>query len=305
MTLPSPGRLPLPLFALLAMTFAPAWADLTDSPRLKIVASNYPVAYFAERIAGAWATVSLPVPEGEDPAFWKPDARAIGAMQKADAIALNGADYEKWLSRVSLPRLKRVDTSASFEKRFIVVENAVTHSHGPGGEHSHAGTAFTTWLDFEQAGQQADALAQALIRKRPELKSRFEENLRALKTDLAELDARLKTMAAASSGQPLLASHPVYQYLARRYGLNLRNVHWEPDAMPEAKEWENLRAILAGHPARYMLWEAQPAPEIAQKLKSLGIESVAFEPCANRPETGDFMDTMRKNLERIAPALHR
>ena len=28
----------------------------------------------------------------------------------------------------------------------------------PGGDHSHSGTAFTTWLDFSQAAQQAEAI---------------------------------------------------------------------------------------------------------------------------------------------------
>jgi hypothetical protein len=30
-----------------------------------------------------------------------------------------------------------------------------------------------------------------------------------------------------------------------------------------------------------------------------------FSPCANRPEAGDFMDAMRQNLERLAPAFRK
>ncbi|NJD05277.1 MAG: zinc ABC transporter substrate-binding protein [Methylococcaceae bacterium] len=275
-----------------------ARADLDSGP-LKIVASNYPLAYFAERIGGSRVKVTLPVPASEDPAFWKPDTAAIGQMQKADLIALNGAEYEKWLVRVSLPKLKQVDTSAGFKDRFIVIPNAVTHSHGPGGSHSHGGTAFTTWLDFAQAAQQAEALAQAMMRKRPEFKSSFAENLASLTADLKTLDSDAQRILGSHATEPLLASHPVYQYLAKRYGLQVESVHWEPGEMPSATEWEALQKLRAGHPAKIMLWEAEPSAEISAKLKSMGIRPVAFEPCANRPNSGDFLSMMKRNLDRL------
>jgi zinc transport system substrate-binding protein len=261
------------------------------------------MAYFAERIAGARALVSLPVPAGADPAYWRPQARAIAEMQRADAIVLNGADYETWLPKVSLPLFKRIDAAAAFKSQFILIENALTHSHGPGGEHTHTGTASTTWLDFSLASQQATAIAQGLARQRPELKSAFQENLHVLQAELDGLDARMQALAAQHKGRPLLASHPVYQYLARRYGLKLRSVHWEPGQMPEAGEWENLKQILSAHPAQWMLWEAAPAPEIAAKLKALGVASVVFSPCANRPEQGDFLETMRRNMDNFEAVL--
>jgi len=287
---------------LLSLPVASAWAGTsTDSPRLKIVAANYPLAYFAERIGGNRVAVSLPVPAGEDPSFWKPTAKEVAEMQKAELVLLNGADYERWLPRVSLSKFKLADTSAAFKDGFIRIENAVTHSHGPGGMHSHDGLANTTWLDFAQAQKQAEAVAQAMVRKRPELKAVFLENLQPLQADLAELDGQLK--AAAKPGRPLLGSHPVYQYLARRYALNLKSVHWEPDEMPPQPEWEGLRNSLAGHPAKAMIWEAQPSAEIAAKLKAMGVDSLVFDPCANRPESGDFLEVMKKNLEGLRMAM--
>ena len=286
----------------LVCSAAPTWAGTaTDSPRLKIVASNYPLAYFAERIGGARVAVDLPAPPGEDPAFWKPSAQAVGQMQKAELVLLNGADYEKWLPHVTLSKFKLADTAAAFKDAFIRVENAVTHSHGPGGAHAHDGLANTTWLDFTQAGKQAEAVAQAMIRKRPELKTVFLDNLKPLQAELAELDAQLK--AAARPGLPLLGSHPVYQYLARRYGLNLKAVHWEPGEMPPPAEWEALRKTLAVHPAKTMLWEGAPAADIIAKLKGMGVDSQVFDPCANRPESGDFIDVMKRNLENLRAAM--
>lgn len=278
-----------------------AHADL-DEARLRVVATNYPLAYFAERLGGQRLKVIFPVPDSEDPAYWKPDAQAIGQMQRADLIVLNGAGYEKWLNRVSLPKLKQVDTSSGFKDAFIQIKDAVTHTHGPGGEHSHDGTAFTTWLDFEQAGKQAAALAHAIQRRRPELKSVVQENLDTLLAELGGIDAELKRLSSAWAKQPVLGSHPVYQYLARRYGLKMESVHWEPHEMPPESEWNALKKLLASHPARIMLWEAPPSPEIAARLKTLKVASVVFDPCANRPKTGDFLSVMRANIHHFASA---
>ena len=122
------------------------------------------------------------------------------------------------------------------------------------------------------------------------------------KRDLLALDERLAAIAAGQHAQPLLASHPVYQYFARRYGLNLQSVLWEPDVMPEAEQWEALQSILPGHAAAWMLWEGDPLPDSVAKLEALGIKSLVFDPCGNTPEQGDFLSVMQQNAARLRQA---
>lgn len=131
---------------------------------------------------------------------------------------------------------------------------------------------------------------------------RIERNLQLLKGELLALDERLAAIAGTKPERPLLASHPVYQYLARRYGLNLRSVMWEPEETPSETQWAELAEILRDHPARWMLWEGGPMKESAKRLRQLDVESAVLNPCANRPETGDFLSVMRdnvSNLERV------
>lgn len=288
----------LSLFLLVLVVLGASQRALAGE-KLNIYTVNYPLAYFAERIAGDLATVTFPAPPDVDPAFWMPDADTIAAYQSADLILLNGADYAKWVSKVSLPRSRLVDTSRGFVDQYIEQPNLTTHSHGPSGQHSHRGTAFTTWLDLEQAAQQAEAIAQALIRKRPEAKDRIDRNLQSLQDDLLKLDRQISETTRANTGLPLLASHPVYQYLARRYGLNLRSVIWEPDEIPTEAQWAELEGMLKEQPARWMIWEDQPAQKIVERLHTLGVESVVVNPCGNRPLAGDFLTVMTGNSRRL------
>ncbi len=263
---------------------------------------NYPLQYFAQRIAGEHADVVFPAPAGVDPAFWVPDAVLIGQFQKADLVLLNGAGYAKWVNRASLPRRKLVNTSAGFRDRLITTDGGVTHSHGREGSHSHAGTAFTTWLDFSQAVEQARAVRDALTRLIPTHRDTFNQNFSALERELMHLDRRLMDIVARDPAKPLFASHPVYQYLARRYALNLESVMWEPQTVAQQSEWQRFGQLSKRHLARWMLWESEPSIENRSRLERLGIQSAVFEPCANRPESGDFLSVMSANvanMERI------
>ncbi|MDH3690396.1 MAG: zinc ABC transporter substrate-binding protein [Gammaproteobacteria bacterium] len=266
---------------------------------LTIYTVNYPLKYFAERIAGEHANVVFPATPDVDPAFWMPNAETIVQYQQADLILLNGADYARWINKVSLPRLKLVDTSKDFKNRYLTVSDATTHSHGLEGEHSHAGTFFSTWLDFSQAAQQARAIAGALSRIDPDHKTDFERNYKALEKDLLALDKQIKAAASASAEQPLVASHPIYQYLARRYGLNIQSVLWEPDEEPSEEQWAEMQQILIDHPAATMIWEGAPLQASIDRLRSLGIESIVFDPCANSCDSGSFLDTMQDNVANL------
>jgi zinc transport system substrate-binding protein len=269
--------------------------------KLVVYTVNYPLQYFAQRIAGEHAEVIFPGPIDADPAFWQPDAATIGAFQRADLILLNGAGYAKWVKRVSLPRGKLVDTAAGFRSDLIETGGAVTHSHGREGSHSHAGTAFTTWLDFNQAADQVRAIGDALSRVRPQHANTFAANARALEQALLDLDSRLKAIVATAPEKPLIASHPVYQYLARRYGLNLKAVMWEPETVPDEDQWMQLERLLREHPAGWMLWEGEPAFASVERLQQLGVQSMVFDPCATQPEAGDFLGVMSNNVMNLEP----
>lgn len=95
-------------------------------------------------------------------------------------------------------------------------------------------------------------------------------------------------------------SHPVYQYLRRRYGLDGFSVHWEPDTLPTTKQWREFEEQLKKQPAHLMLWEDEPLPETASRLRTMGVEPVVYRPLANRPAQGDFLGDMQDNIERLA-----
>jgi zinc transport system substrate-binding protein len=135
----------------------------------------------------------------------------------------------------------------------------------------------------------------SFIAARPASEAEFNQRFEALSQELTELDQRLAAAAEAISGEPLLFSHPVYQYLIRRYELNAREIHWEPDELLDGHAWDHLQETLQSHPARWMLWEGEPLPETVSGLEVLDITSLVFDPCSVPPEQGDYMTVMSAN----------
>src|ERR1039457_310085 len=272
----------------------------TANAKKRVAVVNYPLQYFTKRIAGDYIEVFFSVPCAEDPAFWKPRDQDIEEYQRANLVLLNGAEYEKWLPTAVLPLTRQVVTSRAFADRYVTNGEVVTHSHGPQGMHSHGLIDFNTWMDPQQAALQAQSIHNELARLLPEAANAFDTNLRALQKDFDRIDAAIQQASAPLGNLPLLGSHPVYQYAARRYGWNLKSVHWEPDEMPSEEEWQRFEKLCRDHPGKIMIWEEYPLPAVVERLRKMGIEPITLETCASEPEQGDYLTAMKANAARLA-----
>lgn len=294
----------------LLILLLPGLAGPSNSKPL-IYTSFDPLTCFAERIGGDLIEVVCPVPSGDDPTSWKPSRETIQAMQRADLVLVNGARFERWVEQVSLPRATLVDVSRPFRGQFLQLPSVRAHSHGPEGARAHEGVDGHTWLDPRLAARQAEQIRKALALLLPEEAARIDDNCRSLLSDLDGLDGAHRRLAERLGETPLLASHPAYQYVARRYGWKLRSLDLHPDAVPDAEGRAALRSVLAEHPARIILFESEPALELAELLRSeFGLRCVLFSPAESPPpgprEPGqDYFSVMTANLERLAEALER
>jgi zinc transport system substrate-binding protein len=273
-------------------------------PVSQVVTSNYPLYYFATEIAGNTMDVRFPAITG-DPAFWTPTGEEVVQLQGADLILINGAGYESWMNWVTLPEHNILNTSEAMQDRLVPILETSVHQHGPQGEHSHQGTAFTTWLDPSVAAAQATVIAQAFSRLNPQDSEMHKANLEVLKSNLQKLDQSFEMAFSALASEPVIFSHPVYQYLQNRYRINGVSVHWEPDQAPGVKDWIDLQNLLREHPARLMIWEGQPLQEVKSRLMEMGVRSIVFHPAGNRPLQGNYLSVMEENIEEIDSALQK
>ncbi|MCA6074970.1 metal ABC transporter substrate-binding protein [Fulvivirga sedimenti] len=272
-------------------------AETTDAEpaSFTVYTSNYPLYYFTSRVAPSNVEVRFPFTNTSDPAYWEIIPDTVNQMQSADLIFINGASYEQWLISVSLSTSTLVNTSESIVDKFITTDESVVHSHGEEGEHAHSKTAFTTWMDMELATAQAASIRDALIRIAPEHAAEIESNFESLRNDLNQLHQEFKT--AADTELKVVFSHPVYQYFTNAYNLGGPSVHWEPDeSLTDEMKHDFAHLAEEEGPFDIMIWEGTPLAENVEFLNSIGVRSIVISPCAALPDSGDFLEVMRKNI---------
>ncbi|MBC7772578.1 MAG: zinc ABC transporter substrate-binding protein [Pyrinomonadaceae bacterium] len=281
-----------------------------DNP-LIIHTTFYPTSYFATRIAGRRGTVVCPVPSDADPIFWQPTREQIAAYQDADVIIINGAGFEKWISTASLPETRIVDSSSSLPEPFIRFET-VTHNHGAGGAHSHAGVDGHTWMDPVNAIAQATEISSALSRLRPRDSKDFAAGYAGLLKDLQLLDRQFAELSAPAAKALVMASHPAYNYPSRRYSLGVVNVAMDPERDANPEELAAVEAAVSRRPevkTRVMLWESRPTPGTAAALQErFGIASIVCSPCealdpADAAAGENYLSVMQNNIAVLKGAL--
>jgi zinc transport system substrate-binding protein len=284
-----------------------------------ICTTFYPTTYFTERLVGGsgggagGVEVRCLLPEGADPAFWQPGRESLAEYHDAAMVVVNGAGFEKWVATAALAESRVVDTTAGMAGELIVLEGVV-HSHGPAGMHSHAGTDGHTWVDPENAKAQAARIAGALRARWPEKSADVDARMRALEKDLDSLGARCAALAGLARGAVLVASHPAYNYLSRRYGLGVVSLALDPETPLDDAAVREIGTLVergASGGARVMLWEEEPLAETARLLEErFGMKSVVFDPAESlgaeeRAAGADYLTIMRGNLDRLERALGR
>ena len=261
---------------------------------VKVATTNFPIHWMCKKLLGDTEKVNYLIPPDIDPAFWQPSQADVQSLLKSKKILINGATFEKWLGTISLPKKKIVDTTVGLKSDFITIKNAVTHEHN-GHTHSHDGTAFTTWLQEKFIFHQLAEVSNELQICFPEQTQQITANENNLKSELKQLHTELKE--AFSGHKKFLASHPIYQYLARDHKLDVKSFLWEPEVTPSDEEWQKL--IAAKSHSTYMLWEDQPSKEISKKLDQAGIKIIVFRQCGNIPPSGDYIEEMKSNIANL------
>ncbi len=290
---------------------APASAPVGSGSPPMICTTFYPNTYLASRVAGDAVRVVCPVPPEADPAHWAPTREDLVTFQRADLVIINGAGFESWIETAALPESRVVDSTRQFRAELLKYET-VTHTHGPGGAHSHTGIDGHTWLDPVNAKAQAAEIVRALSARWPAHAKAFEQRFDALAEDLDGLDRRFVELAPKARTAVMLASHPAYNYLSRRYSLGVINLEMDPGILPDEAVLTGIGRAVGKAPdsaVRIMLWEQEPLVEGARLLRErFGIQSVHFSPCESlSPDDAksgnDFLGLMTANVERLEGAL--
>lgn len=179
--------------------------------KLHVVASFYPLYYFASRIAGDRADVSSLVPAGVEPHDWEPAAIDVTRARSADLLVINGAGFEGWAGDIGA-------------KKIVNTEQGL----GSGEQH--------IWLDPVLAKSQVESIRTALVQADPANADYYNENAAEFSAELDSLDSFIRSELGDCEKSDFIAFHDAFGLFAKRYGLVQHSIHGispEGEALPQ------------------------------------------------------------------------
>ncbi len=248
----------------------------------------------AQAIGGDRVAVkSVIIAPDTDPHDFDPPPSA--ARQAADAaiVIMNGADYDPWMAR--LVEANRVDGRT-------VIDVAALSGH-KSGDNPHV------WYDPQAMPAMANALTTELVRRDPAGKAGYEQRRDAFLATLVPIAKRVAALRQKFAGTPVVATEPVFGYMAEAIGLKMQNQAFQIAIMngsePGASDVAAMEDAIRKGTVKVLFYNAQVEDAFTRNLaalaKSAGVPLVPVT--ETEPKGKTFAEWMLDTLDATAKAL--
>ena len=260
--------------------------DGGDDGRPSVVASFYPLAYVAHRVAGSHARVTNLTTPGKEPHDLE-----LTVAQTAEVAGAEVAVYEQGLQPAVEDAVEQADPP------HVVETTAVSPLQG---DDPHF------WLDPERLSRVAAAVAEAQSAADPAHEGAYTANLEDLQDDLAALDRAYRTGLSHCALDTVVVSHDAFEYLSK-YGLHFAAINGlSPEAEPSPAHLAQLHDLIEQHQITTVFSETLASPELADSLaQDLGIGTAVLDPVEGLGDATadeDYLSLMRANLAALREA---
>ena len=198
----------------------------SDSSKVQIVSSIFPVYEIVREIAGEQADVHLMVGPNEDAHHYEPSAKAITLVNEADAFIYSGDEMEFWASDL-LNVVENEELSVFELGQGLDLEIAEEAEHGhEADDHGHGHGAIDPhyWLNPLAVRQQIPELINLLAEMDPAGKEDYQANGEKLIQMLETLDQAYESAFAEAKNRSFIVQHKAFGHLANRYHLDQLSV---------------------------------------------------------------------------------
>ena len=281
--------------------------------RLQVVATVYPLGFFAERVGGDRVEVNVLVGPGLEAHGFEPTASDLLALGDADVIVMNGIGLEPWVDGA----IEALDGNVSG----VVVEAAdpvramdgEVHGHGEEeAEHDDEESELDPhmWLNPTLAASQVERIRDAFVAADPANADAYRRRAAELIVELTALDAEFAESLGACTHEHFVTSHAAYGYLAAQYGLEqIAVAGLSADVAPSPQRLAQVTDRVTELGLGHVLVEPVLSDRLAQTIaRETGIELLAVHAIGSVTDNelevhGDYFGLMRDNLASLRTAL--
>lgn len=226
------------------------------------------------------------------------DRPTVQQVQSSRLIVVDGTHHVGWVDTVSLPETRKRVSTFDIMDRLIMVENLGSHSHGPGGEHSHKGIVAQTWLDPALLKLQLQSTLQACVKAELLDAEAMQRGVERWWSQVAGLERDLQALAQAGP-RTVIADRAGTEYLLQRIGWQVEIQELDKLAAADLATLEReLQRRLQQNPELVIVLTQGASPRLEQLLLKLQLPTVRID-LIDGPEGGGYAKRMQDNLENL------
>ena len=289
----------------------------TESDKLQVVTTFYPMYDFTKQVAQDDAEVSMLLEAGMEVHSFEPSSQMIAEIQDADVFIYNSPEMETWVPDV----LASIDTS---DMVVICASDAITlleyegeahaHDHESEEEGANAGHSHTVdphvWLDPVLAQTEVSTIAEGLAEADPDNAEDYLENAGIYNGKLNELDEAYRAAFEGTENRTFVTQHAAFAYLAARYDLNQISVTGlNAEVEPSAAALATLSDYVKANNISHIYFENNASSQTAETLaEEVGVELAVLSPLEGITEEdqesgSDYISVMLDNLEALKQSI--
>lgn len=264
----------LALMVLLLAASGCARHEQSQSGKLQVMTSLFPLYDFARTIAGDKGEVFLLLPPGMEPHSYEPKPSDIMRIKKAGLFIYTNRYMEPWagtiLKGIENRKLRVVDAGQGVA--WLKAASIDRHAHAVdadhGGEDPASGMDPHIWLDFGNSRIIAANILEGFVSADPVNASYYRANASGLDKKLEELDQRYQRGLASCGTRILLhGGHFTFGYLANRYGLEYHSLSGiSSESEPSASRMTSMVRQIKQSGVRYLFAEELLSPRLTETL---------------------------------------
>ena len=269
------------------------------SDKLKVAASFYPLAHFAEQVGGERVEVTNSIPPGAEPHEFEPTPRDIQRVYEAALFLFNGKGLDPWAERIQ-DDLER--------EGIIVIEIAKFFTGSNSAFHTLTDPHF--WLDPVLAIQEVEIIRDALIQADPLNRNEYLQNCASYVKALNRLHALYVAGLEHCARKEIILSHDAFGYLAKRYGITTHAITGiSPEEEPSLRKLAELTMLARKKKIGHIFFEELVSPKLAETIaRESGAETLVLNPLGgltvkDREKGRTYISIMEDNLRNLRTAM--
>jgi zinc/manganese transport system substrate-binding protein len=277
-----------------AAVFALSQAAFAQDAKLQVVAAENFYGDVVNQLGGERVSVtSIMSNPDEDPHLFEASPKTARALQNANLVVYNGADYDPWMAKL-------LNASKNAKRTVIVAADLVGKK---GGDNPHL------WYDPATMPAVARAVSAALVTADPAHKSEYDANLAKFLDSLKPIDAKVADLHGRYAGVPVTATEPVFGYMSDAIGLSMRNLRFQlatmNDTEASASDIAAFERDLREKRVRVLIYNSQATEALTKRMLKLAQQShvPTMSVTETEPAGKTYQQWMLSQLDALESAL--